>query len=307
MNAIITTDPTVDTFSHLIERTDLQPTTKAQYIKAIRNAVNEDVNLADSEQVKEYAATLKKSSRAFLKSALRLWSKEIESQAKGSATPDNIAAVQATVYRVEALNDAISVSQTKGTKAHTWLTQAQVRELSRFCDGDDLRCQRDRVVLALLVGAGLRRAELATLRFDALIHQPVNGKLRLSLNIQGKGDKARTVPLADHIAAILDAWHGPTGGMGFVARSITKGGALGDSISPQGIFGIVAKAGAAIGKPELAPHDLRRTYAQLGYEAGVPVTQISRLLGHSSIETTQKYLNLELNLESTVSDFIPFG
>ena len=60
-----------------------------------------------------------------------------------------------------------------------------------------------------------------------------------------------------------------------------------------------------IGKPELDPHDLRRTYAQLGYEAGIPLTQLSKLLGHSNITTTQKYLNLDLDLENTVSDFIP--
>jgi integrase len=54
-----------------------------------------------------------------------------------------------------------------------------------------------------------------------------------------------------------------------------------------------------------AAHDLRRTFAKLGYEAGVPITQISKLLGHSSVATTQRYLNLELNLEITISDFIP--
>ena len=66
------------------------------------------------------------------------------------------------------------------------------------------------------------------------------------------------------------------------------------------------KYGRRIGKPELAPHDLRRTYAQLGYEAGVPVTQISTLLGHASLETTMRYLNLGLDLQTTASDFIPY-
>ncbi len=50
---------------------------------------------------------------------------------------------------------------------------------------------------------------------------------------------------------------------------------------------------------------LNRTYAQLGYEAGVPLTQISTLLGHANLATTQKYLNLALDIEQTVSDFIP--
>ena len=63
--------------------------------------------------------------------------------------------------------------------------------------------------------------------------------------------------------------------------------------------------GALIEIRELAAHDLRRTHAQLGFEAGVPITQVSRLLGHSSVETTQRYLNLDVDLEVTVSDFIP--
>lgn len=75
---------------------------------------------------------------------------------------------------------------------------------------------------------------------------------------------------------------------------------------PQAIFALVCRRGAKIGKPHLAPHDLRRTYAQLGYEAGVPITQISKLLGHASVATTQRYLNLDLDLETTVSDFVPF-
>jgi integrase len=57
--------------------------------------------------------------------------------------------------------------------------------------------------------------------------------------------------------------------------------------------------------PELDPHDLRRTFEQIGYEASVPITQISKQLGHSSIITTQRYLNMDLDLVTTISDFIP--
>ena len=70
-------------------------------------------------------------------------------------------------------------------------------------------------------------------------------------------------------------------------------------MSAQALFNLARKYGSLIGKPDLAPHDLRRTYAQIAYEAGVPITQISRLLGHESIETTQRYLNLDLDLETT--------
>jgi integrase len=125
------------------------------------------------------------------------------------------------------------------------------------------------------------------------------------LNVTGKGAKDRIVPINDKLAAAIEEWRAVVGDS-CVARSVTKGGAIGDSLSAMGIFNIVNKAGQIIGKPELAPHDLRRTFAQLGYEAGVPITQISKLLGHASVSTTQRYLNLDLDLETTVSDFIPF-
>lgn len=41
------------------------------------------------------------------------------------------------------------------------------------------------------------------------------------------------------------------------------------------------------------------------FDAGVPITRLSKLLGHASVEMTQRYLNLELDLEVTASDFVP--
>lgn len=160
-------------------------------------------------------------------------------------------------------------------------------------------------MLGLLVGAGLRREEVTGLTFDNVLVQPVVGKPRTVLNVQGKGAKDRVVPINNKLADLLEEWRGLVGD-GLIARSITKGGAIGDSLSAVGVFHIVAGAGQQMDKPDLAPHDLRRTYAQLGYEAGVPITQISKLLGHASVATTQRYLNLDLDLTTTVSDFIPF-
>jgi integrase len=88
-------------------------------------------------------------------------------------------------------------------------------------------------------------------------------------------------------------------------RSLGNNQEPGESMSAPALFNLVRKYGGYIGIGDLASHDLRRTYAQLGHEAGVPITQISKLLGHNSIKTTQKYLNLDLDLEQTVSDFIP--
>lgn len=284
----------------------LQPSTKSQYRKALANYLATGNSLADAEALAGYAAGLPKSGRAFLKAAVRLWGDSVALQAKAGATPENAAAVQATVYRIEALNQAIRVEQAKGQKAHTWLSQAEVKKLLDTCDPTTLAGKRDRLILGMLAGAGLRREELANLAFENIVLQPVAGKLRTVLSITGKGAKSRVVPVSDRLAAALDEWAGLCGNAGRVARSVTRVGELGDSLSVIGIFQVVRQAGQAIGKPGLAPHDLRRTYAQLGYEAGVPITQISKLLGHSSVSTTQRYLNLDLDLQVTISDFIPF-
>ena len=70
---------------------------------------------------------------------------------------------------------------------------------------------------------------------------------------------------------------------------------------------VSASMGKLIDTPELSPHDLRRTYAHLGYDVGVPITQIKELLGHASVATTQKYLDLSLDLDNTASDFVPLS
>ena len=89
------------------------------------------------------------------------------------------------------------------------------------------------------------------------------------------------------------------------AFHVTSPAAPGWSISAVALFQLVRRYGDSIDKTDLAAHDLRRTYAQLGHEAGVPIPQISKLLGHASVQTTMTYLNLELDLETTVSDFVP--
>lgn len=309
MNAITTPSAGADTneiVAMIESNPKLQPTTKAQYRKAITNYLATGQSLADAAALSTYAADLPKSSRAFLKAAVRLWGDNVALKAKAGATPENVNAVQATVYRIEALNEAIQVEAAKGQKAHSWLTQSEVKRLLDSGNLKTIQGKRDKVILGLLVGAGLRREELVNLTFEDIVTLPIGGKFRTALNVTGKGTKERVVPINDKLAAAIDAWGLLVGNTGPIARSITKGGRIGGNISAIGIFQIVNKAGSAIGKPELAPHDLRRTYAQLGYEAGVPITQISKLLGHSNVATTQRYLNLDLDLAQTVSDFIPF-
>jgi integrase len=282
----------------------LSDTTKKQYAKALENYLSTGDSLGDIVALESYASDLPKSSRAFLKAAIRIVTGGAIREAKSSATPENVNVVQALMYRMDAINDTIQVEREKGTTANIWLDKEQVTQLMTTC-GDDIEGKRDWIVLALLVGAGVRRDELISLGFDAMITLPAKrNKRRSVLDVTGKGSKERQIPISDVLAKQLKEWQLVTG-PGLIARSLNRKKEIQESLSAVSVFEITRRHGALIGVPELAPHDLRRTYAQLGYEAGIPITQISRLLGHANVATTQRYLNLELDLDTTISDFIP--
>lgn len=268
-----------------IDRASLADSTKDKYRREIEKYLATGGKLGDLEAIRDYAGNLSQSSRAFFKGALRLMSAEYADMLKAGATPENVGAVQAGLYRLEALQDAIKVRKNAGTKAHTWLSQTQVRDITKLC-GDDLEGKRDWIILGLLLGAGLRREELANLTFDALKSQPSKGKMRDVLEVKGKGAKSRVIPIKSLLADRLREWREITGG-GLVARSLGRNKQLSDSMSAVAIFHVVRKYGERIGLPDLAPHDLRRTYAQLGFEAGVPITQVSKLLGHARLQSCQ--------------------
>ena len=302
--ALASTSPTLDLSA--IDRAALQPSTKAKYRREIEAMHEAGINPADFKSLQAYADGLKSSRKQFLKSALRLMVQGIEQDMKAGATPQNLQQTQAALLRLDAMKSAVTVEQHKGTKAHTWLSQAQVKLITSLC-GDTLVGKRDWIVLGLLLGAGLRRDELVNLTFDAMKKQPTKGgKMRTVIEVTGKGNKSRVIPIQDKLADRLNEWCGIVGG-GYIVRSLGRKQELGESMSAVAVFHLVSKYGDKIGVPGLAPHDLRRTFAQLGYEAGIPITQISTLLGHANVATTQRYLNLSLDLESTASDFIPLA
>ena len=287
----------------------LQPSTKHQYIKALKNYLETGEKLTDPIALTEYALTVGSSTRSFLAAAVTRMAQELELLAKGSATPDNIAVTQAAVFRAQALQNAIKTTQPQGERAHTWLTWFEAEQLLDACHRRvsgkmEMRifAQRDRLAIGLMMAAGLRREEAASLQFTDIVKQ----NERYVLNVTGKGAKDRVVPINKRLAEAIIDWQFLVNAEGLILRSLGRNKEPGESISTTGLYNIVQKRGSMIGKPELQPHDLRRTYAELGRRAGVPISQISKLLGHASIETTQDYLNIELDLETTISDFVPF-
>ena len=287
----------------------LQDSTKHQYIKALQNYLDTGGSLLDPVALAEYALTVGSSTRAFLAAAVTRLAAELEQLAKGAATPDNIDRIQAAVFRAQALQNAIRTQAHSGQKAHTWLTATEAQQLLDACKRRPsgkpefkIFAMRDRLAIGLMMAAGLRREEAASLRFEDVKKQSE----RTVLDVEGKGAKDRVVPINDRLADAIVDWKFLVGPDGLVLRSLGRNKEPGESISTTALYDIVQKRGKLIGKPDLQPHDLRRTYAELGRRAGVPIEQISILLGHANIKTTQEYLNIELDLEVTISDFVPF-
>jgi integrase len=73
-------------------------------------------------------------------------------------------------------------------------------------------------------------------------------------------------------------------------------------MSPKVLWDVVRAAAARAGIDKLAPHDLRRTCARLCHLAGGELDQIQFLLGHVSIQTTERYLGCKQTLRSAVND-----
>ena len=275
--------------------------TQTKYASVVGEFLATGSTLTDAAALATFSDSLSNSRRAHLKAAVKMYSRAMQLKMKAGVVPADVETVQAAIWRFEALEAAVKVKATKGEKTHTWLSRIEVRQLMDAA-ADKMR---DQQALGLLLGAGLRRAAAVELRCSDIVQQPTNGRLRTVLAVRGKGAKDRTVPISDKLADMLATWRIRLADSGHVLRSVRKGGKIGSSLSAVGLFNIVRKHGTAIGKPELAPHDLRRTYAQIGLDSGVSITQISTLLGHEDVATTQRYLNLKIDLEATISDFVP--
>lgn len=145
---------------------------------------------------------------------------------------------------------------------------------------------RDRAVLLLLYGAGLRIAEALALTADML---PLGETLRVT----GKGGKQRVVPV---LPAVRDAVAAYAARQPFVLEPRTPlfRGAKGGPLSPGLVQKAVARARAGIGLPSTAtPHALRHSFATHLLGAGADLRSLQELLGHASLGSTQIYTKVD--------------
>ena len=187
-----------------------------------------------------------------------------------------------------------------GVRAGNWLTKEQAQALLDLPGSKSLKALRDRAILAVMLGAGLRRAEVSALTLDHIAQR--DGRWVIC-DLVGKGNRVRTIPMPSWAKAALDAWtEAASVNDGLVFRSVHKGGYVnGQSMTPQAVHDVVKEYGAALGVP-IAAHDLRRTFAKLAHKGGAGLDQIQLSLGYASIRTTERYLGVEQSLTDAPCD-----
>ena len=173
------------------------------------------------------------------------------------------------------------------------------RRLPRDLRDDDLErvwhevhCSRDRAWFALMVRAGLRVGEVVMLKVSDILTKAEEER-PARLRVCGKGRKERVVLLSADAYAVLVEWLTERGESQSAQIFLNERGL---PLSTNGIEWLLHRYGSQAGI-DLTPHQLRHTFARQLTEAGMPITSLGKLMGHSQISTTQIYTagaNLEL-------------
>lgn len=171
------------------------------------------------------------------------------------------------------------------------LSEAEVVSLIDAVVGEDVPARRDRAVLEVLYGSGVRISELVGLS---------QGDLDLSermMRVFGKGSKERLVPIGRMAADALNGWLDPDVRGSLRTKKSTRDddeavfvNLRGRRLTRQGAWGIVRRYGTATGLTDrLSPHVLRHSCATHLLDHGADIRTVQELLGHASVTTTQVY------------------
>lgn len=155
----------------------------------------------------------------------------------------------------------------RGRRTGNWLTRDEAQMWLNAPDVKTFKGLRDRALPGVLIGCGLRRAEAAILSFSHIKQR--EGRWAI-VDIMGKRDKMRTVPMPSWAKSSVDAWKTAAHiEDGFVFRQVNKGDCVvGEGITEQAIYNIIVGYADKLAAQGIAPHDLRRTFAKLAHKGG---------------------------------------
>lgn len=175
-----------------------------------------------------------------------------------------------------------------------FLPVGELQAIIEAVDGADPLSRRDRAILELLYGAGIRVGELSSLSLRDLELEARR------LKVFGKGQRERIVPFGaaarEALAAYLDVRVQLARGDGHQDQEALFLGRYGTRLTSRQVQNILRKRGAlGAMRADLHPHALRHSYATHLLDAGADLRSIQALLGHASLSTTQKYTHITVD------------
>src|SRR5512133_148801 len=234
----------------------------------------------------------------FTKATVAAWRVALEARGLG-AVSINVRITAVRKLAVEAADNGLLAPElangivrvkgvaSKGIRLGNWLSVAQAQKLLNSSDTSTTKGLRDRAILAVLLGCGLRRSEVAALMIAHV--QQRDGRWCI-VDLVGKHGRVRTIPMPTWVKVAIDAWTaGADVADGYVFRPVNRGGqAQAVGLSEKVVWQLLQGYAATAGVPGIAPHDLRRSCAKLCRAAGGELEQIQLLLGHASVQTTER-------------------
>jgi len=250
----------------------------------------------------------------FTKATVNAWRTELEARGLGSVSI-NVRITAVRKLAVEAADNgllapelAAGITRVKGAKSTggrvgNWLSVQQAQKLLNAPDVTTKKGLRDRAMLAVLLGCGLRRSEVAAL---TLKHIQQRDNRWCIVDLVGKHGRVRTIPMPTWVKVAIDAWTAAAGlTEGHVLRPVTRGDQVqGERMTEKVVWQLLQPYAVAAGVPGIAPHDLRRSCAKMCRAAGGELEQIQLLLGHASVQTTERYLGTRQDLVHAPNDGI---
>jgi site-specific recombinase XerD len=250
----------------------------------------------------------------FTKATVSAWRVALEARGLG-AVSINVRITAVRKLAVEAADNGLLAPElasgitrvkgvaSKGVRLGNWLTIEQAQTLLNTPDASTTRGLRDRAILAVLLGCGLRRSECAALTFCRV--QQRDGRWCI-VDLVGKHGRVRTIPMPAWVKVAIDAWTTAAGASsGPVFRPVNRADkAQNVALNEKVVWQLLQRYTAAAGVPGRAPHDCRRTFAKLCRAAGGELEQIQLLLGHASVQTTERYLGTRQDLVHAPNDGI---
>ena len=250
----------------------------------------------------------------FTKATVTAWRVALEARGLG-AVSINVRITAVRKLAVEATDNGLLAPElangitrvrgvaSKGVRLGNWLTAKQAQALLNAPDATTKKGLRDRAILAVLLGCGLRRSEVAALTFKHI--QQRDGRWCI-VDLVGKHGRVRTVPMPTWVKVAIDAWAAAAGITdGPVFRSVNRRGQNRETaLSEKVVWQLIRPYADAAGVAGIAPHDCRRTCAKLCRAAGGELEQIQMLLGHASVQTTERYLGTRQDLVHAPNDGI---